>query len=61
MFPKDGMDSCAFPYWNQQGYQSPFVMLKFNLTKGETRIKCKSNLKNIEVEKNEVKFKFRMN
>ncbi|RCN35441.1 hypothetical protein ANCCAN_18690 [Ancylostoma caninum] len=42
LLPKDGMSTCAFPFWNKPGYQQPFVMLKLsNITDGKliSRIK----------------------
>uniref|UniRef100_A0A0N4WXX4 Competence protein n=1 Tax=Haemonchus placei TaxID=6290 RepID=A0A0N4WXX4_HAEPC len=38
MLPKDGISTCAFPFWNQQGYEQPFVMLKITqLSSGKVR------------------------
>ncbi|KJH43137.1 sodium / potassium ATPase beta chain [Dictyocaulus viviparus] len=48
IYPKDGMSTCAFPFWNQVGYEQPFVMLRIsNLTTGMHEIFCKPNLKSI--------------
>ncbi|XGW28755.1 hypothetical protein V3C99_008502 [Haemonchus contortus] len=49
MLPKDGISTCAFPFWNQQGYEQPFVMLKITqLSSGKTEIKCRPSQKSIQ-------------
>ncbi|CAJ0602667.1 unnamed protein product [Cylicocyclus nassatus] len=49
LLPSDGMSTCAFPFWNKDGYEQPFVMLKLsNLTNGKHEVRCKPTLKSIE-------------
>ncbi|VDM52441.1 unnamed protein product [Angiostrongylus costaricensis] len=39
MIPEEGMSTCAFPFWNQIGYEQPYVMLRIsNLTAGMVNI-----------------------
>lgn len=62
MYPTDGMDTCAFPFWNQKGYQAPFLMLKFNLTEpNEYKIECETNLKGLDDSQRKMKFTMKMN
>ncbi|GMR48384.1 hypothetical protein PMAYCL1PPCAC_18579, partial [Pristionchus mayeri] len=58
----DGISYCHFPFWNQEGYEAPYVMIRpiEPLPVGKTVINCVPNLKTLDKLssglKNEVKF-----
>ncbi|WKY05763.1 hypothetical protein Q1695_006175 [Nippostrongylus brasiliensis] len=49
MLPASGMSTCAYPFWNQPGYEQPFVMMKVsNLMTDMNEIRCKPEQASIQ-------------